>query len=265
MPVPATSPVFATDATYGTDGDAWDGDANKVDPGAPIRAEGLEPGTVPAEWLNFLFNLWGAWLLWIVERLGGLTGTGEWSYETAKVRETWIDAREIVSGRNKLDAGVYGAISMDDGWRPYELTTAGPPDTVSATGWVSTSSPGLYGHVPLHLPSGSTLSAVSFYFEKGTSQAVAADQIQVAVVRRAISVASLALDPPAAETVVASNSAGSGTGQAGVTLSSIGEVIDRSLYTYALRVRSSQGADTTADKISGFHVQWSDPGPRSSF
>jgi hypothetical protein len=49
MPAPATLPDFATDATYAADGDAWSGDATKVDPGAPIRAEGFEPGTLEAE------------------------------------------------------------------------------------------------------------------------------------------------------------------------------------------------------------------------
>lgn len=264
MAVPSPSPAFATDATYTADADAWAGDDNTVDPGATVRAEGFQPGVLPAEWLNFMINLIGQWLIWIMGRLGGMAGTGEWTYETAKVREVWIDPRHIVSGRNELDAGVYTSVTSDNLWRPYEITIAGPPDIVQPTGWVSTSRPGLFGHVALDwIPSGATLSAAQLYCDKGTSQAASADQIQFAVVKRAISVAATALSSPTAETVVASGSVGTGTGPGGLTLTSIGEVFDRSLYTYALRVRSSQGADTTADKVGGFRVQFSDPGPRN--
>jgi hypothetical protein len=64
MPAPATSPLFATDATYTADGDTWSGDPTKVDPGATRRAEGYEPDTLPAEWLNFQIGLHGDWIKW---------------------------------------------------------------------------------------------------------------------------------------------------------------------------------------------------------
>jgi hypothetical protein len=64
MPAPSTSPLFATDATYTADGDTWSGDPTKVDPGATRRAEGYEPDTLPAEWLNFQIGLVGDWIDW---------------------------------------------------------------------------------------------------------------------------------------------------------------------------------------------------------
>lgn len=59
MPRPADSPLFATDATYTMDGDAWEGDPVRVDPGPGRLAEGYEPDTLPAEWLNYQLGLLG--------------------------------------------------------------------------------------------------------------------------------------------------------------------------------------------------------------
>ena len=62
MTIPATSPLFATVGTYPIDGDAWEGDPVRVDPGASRRAEGWEPDTFPAEWANFMTGLHGDWI-----------------------------------------------------------------------------------------------------------------------------------------------------------------------------------------------------------
>ena len=59
MAKPTEIVTWATDATYTVDGDAWGGDATKVDPGATRRAEGIEPDTFPAEWLNYHLNALG--------------------------------------------------------------------------------------------------------------------------------------------------------------------------------------------------------------
>lgn len=60
MAKPTSDPTWATDAAYASDGDAWSGDANKVDPGATRQAEGVEPDVFPAEWFNFHLNALGA-------------------------------------------------------------------------------------------------------------------------------------------------------------------------------------------------------------
>ena len=59
MAKPTEIVTWATDATYAVDGDAWGGDATKVDPGATRRAEGIEPDVFPAEWLNYHLNALG--------------------------------------------------------------------------------------------------------------------------------------------------------------------------------------------------------------
>lgn len=72
MPAPSTSPLFSTDATFAADGDDWSGDPTKIDPGAPRRAEGFEPDTLPAEWLNFQIGLIGDWIKWHEDEILGV-------------------------------------------------------------------------------------------------------------------------------------------------------------------------------------------------
>lgn len=71
MPAPATSPQFATDANFAADGDSWSGSPTKLDPGVGRRAEGFEPDTLPAEWLNYMINLHGEWIKWHEDELLG--------------------------------------------------------------------------------------------------------------------------------------------------------------------------------------------------
>jgi hypothetical protein len=69
MPAPAVSPEFATDATFAAGSEDWSGEPNKVDPSAPVRAEGFIPDLLPAEHLNFMINNHGAWLRWLDDQL----------------------------------------------------------------------------------------------------------------------------------------------------------------------------------------------------
>lgn len=65
MSAPSYDGHFATDATFAADGDSWSGDPTKVDPGAGRKAEGFEPDTLPAEWLNWILNNHGEWAIWL--------------------------------------------------------------------------------------------------------------------------------------------------------------------------------------------------------
>lgn len=71
MPPPVISPRFATDTNFAADGDSWSGAATKLDPGAGRRAEGYEPDTLPAEWINFMTNLHGEWIKYLDDELLG--------------------------------------------------------------------------------------------------------------------------------------------------------------------------------------------------
>lgn len=65
MPRPTDSPLFATDASFAVDGDAWGGADVRTDPGAGRRAEGFEPDVLPAEWLNHVLGVHGDWIDWV--------------------------------------------------------------------------------------------------------------------------------------------------------------------------------------------------------
>lgn len=59
MTKPSEIVTWATDANYAADGDSWGGTPTKVDPGAARRAEGIEPDTFPAQWMNYHLNALG--------------------------------------------------------------------------------------------------------------------------------------------------------------------------------------------------------------
>jgi len=82
MTLPATSPLFATVGTYPMDGDDWEGDPVRVDPGASRRAEGYEPDTLPVEWANFITGVHGDWIEHHRRRRVA-SGLGSWTPRTA--------------------------------------------------------------------------------------------------------------------------------------------------------------------------------------
>lgn len=71
MAAPGVAPDFATVTNYPADGDPWAGDPTKVDPSSPRRAEGFEPDSLPAEWINYMLNNHGAWLSYLASLRGG--------------------------------------------------------------------------------------------------------------------------------------------------------------------------------------------------
>jgi hypothetical protein len=64
------------------DGDDWEGDPVRVDPGASRRAEGFEPDTLPAEWANFMTGIQGDWIEHHRRRRIA-SGLGSWTPRTA--------------------------------------------------------------------------------------------------------------------------------------------------------------------------------------
>lgn len=110
MPAPAISSAFATAAAFTVDGDTWGGDPTKVDPGAARRAEGFEPDTLPAEWLNFQLGLLGDWDTWLeAERarlasyIGGSAGSSEWAYPSARARVSMIPLAQAMGPATEWD------------------------------------------------------------------------------------------------------------------------------------------------------------------
>lgn len=135
-PTPADLP-FATDANFAADGDTWSGSPTKANPGASRRAEGYEPDTLPAEWLNWQLNLLGQASEWAVTLLDA---NEEHTYQTPKTRVT------VVS--------LHAAISADSGW-----SRATDPTT---NHWWEHGSPQAKLTIPLtaFLRTGETLTAI---------------------------------------------------------------------------------------------------------
>jgi hypothetical protein len=146
----------------------------------------------------------------------------------------------------------------DGGWLAREIVTFGPPDTLTATGRIFTSTAGLYGIRDLtpHVPSGALITAVRAYVDPGTAQATADDRIQFALTKRSASAY-------VAPTVIASGTADATGNAQEIALTGLGEVVSKSSNIYELRVRSSAGAASVLDEIAGFSITFSDPGPRN--
>ncbi len=98
MAAPA-DPRFATDATFAADGDTWSGDPNKVDPGSGRVAEGFEPTTLPAEWLNWQLNLLGQWAHYVGASASRVLRLSPWKAwggsSSVSAAPTWI--RQVFS------------------------------------------------------------------------------------------------------------------------------------------------------------------------
>lgn len=121
---PTVDPRFATDSVYQSDGDDWGGDPTKATPSAGRIAEGFEPDSLPAEWLNYVLNLLGEWAYYIAIRLGGLSGSGEWTYESAKTRHFYACGARLSSGIGNhwvADGTVYASTDTAGAFGTLEL------------------------------------------------------------------------------------------------------------------------------------------------
>ncbi len=92
MPKPTSVPEWATNASFVSPGDPWDGDPTKVVPPAGKIAEGWEPTEEPpAEFFNWLSNLVGQWLAFLNPLLDDTDPAAvDLVYEVAPVRRRQI-------------------------------------------------------------------------------------------------------------------------------------------------------------------------------
>jgi hypothetical protein len=107
MPAPSDSPEFATSANFTVDGDAWGGDPTKADPGAPRKAEGFEPSTLPAEWLNWVLNNHGAWAVWLEDERARLDAYCADTGVVLPAAQTHTRYMAAVSWRSVSGTGAY--------------------------------------------------------------------------------------------------------------------------------------------------------------
>jgi hypothetical protein len=239
MPAPTDDPLFATDATYAADGDDWSGDPPRVDPGAPIRAEGFEPGQLPAEWLNHVLGVHGDWIDWLEDErarlagyIGGATGADEWAYPSGRSRTV------------KISAGAWqqGAWTRSGGGASVPLRLVSP----SAFAVVALD-------LSAYLPSGATLTEVRAWVKPDIAQ-TGSDRMTLGIYKADGSPVS------SSTTIGTAQSTASSVNWHEISVSGLSEVVDRSSRSYLLEIF---GGNNSSDEVGPVTVYFTDPGPRN--
>ena len=241
MAAPGIDPRFATDATYTVDGDDWGGAATKIAPGAGRTAEGFEPDSLPAEWLNYLLNLFGAWLYWIAGRLGGLTGSGEWTYEAVRNRTQVVPLLSGISDDVSTNWGITGGISTRQ--------------------WVSgaTGKPLMFPLDPL-LRTGQVITNFDVILDPGAARS-GTDRMSVGLYY-VVQPWAAPTTAPVAPTLVGSLAYDDTTGNKQLVSLAVTHTVDKVHNEYFLVVTS--GATAGTDRVYGVAMAVDDPGPRNA-
>jgi hypothetical protein len=237
MAIPTESPEFATDATFAADGDTWSGDPTKADPGASRAAEGYEPDTLPAEWLNWQFNLVGRWLVWFRDLLGGAAGTSEWAYPGSKSR-----GRQVSLAQARANFGTDWTLIIGAGGVLY-LQSINAVDNAKFL-------------IPLEIPNGATLGQARLRVITGAIRGTAGNRFQVEVWKQTLTGAGAA-------TQVGTTATDDGTASTQtIVLSSLAEVIANPTYAYWLYVEGPSGSVTAgSEQVLGCDISYTVPGP----
>ncbi len=246
MAIPATSPLFATDATFTADGDTWAGDATKVDPGGTIRAEGYEPDLLPAEWLNFQLNLLGAWIDW------------HENGDPVSTKNIRVGPR-LSPGTHQYSTGttVATALTVGTGWREHSLVALGPPDVISPQGHQFVAFPGVRGFQEISdlLPTGSKINAITFQITPGTATATAGNRMACSIWRRTVFGVYTQIGSTGFATASAVDQ--------NVIVAGGDYTVDRSAETYHVSVTSSQDAAADFDVFEGLTLSLKNIGDRN--
>lgn len=234
MPEPVTSPDFATDGAYPTDGDDWDGDPPRVDPGGTVRARGFEPGELlPAEHLNFMIGTHGDWL-------------------------TWLNDELLASGTRVLRLGAFAgeggnATGAAPAFKFEVFSTAGTQGQhlVSAVDFAAR-------HLQLSdiVPDGADVTQVRAFVQPGAARAPG--------VRMLLTVRTMALDwtTPAAPSYVVNPGVDEDDGTTNYQILSTGTISitnDRSDQQMYARLQCGDDAGTNEDKIIGWEITYTGP------
>lgn len=249
MSAPNVDPRFATAATYTADGDDWGGASNKIDPGSGRKAEGFEPGMLPAEWLNWVVNLFGSWLYWIAARLGGLDGSGEWNYETARSRIMLIPINDYAAQTSTtadFTPGITGVQSQAVAIHTNSGRVSFPLNAYLRDGMVITSI--LAAVKPGAARTGGNVMVCDLEYTTPDFDVVTNNPVD-----------------PTAITLSGASQANSTAVQliGGVSLSHAVQVRGTAAREYWFTVKGGNDAGTNPDKIYAIQVQVTDPGPRN--
>ena len=241
MAKPTEIVTWATDATYTVDGDAWGGDATKVDPGATRRAEGIEPDTFPAEWLNYHLNALGltaAYFHGVLEESDSIPA----ATKTLVLSADQLQPDRVGGADNWRATGQAGLIS----------------NGTNAPNWVSLS-------LATILPPGSIITRVRAKVTPGATRATQTDRMSIEVRRMDFD---LDAGPPTeAGTAVCAPSGATGRddGTTAVQTMSTGTIAitldDQGTEDHQVRIYN--GLTAGDDTVSAVEIQYTNPGPRS--
>lgn len=235
MAAPA-DPRFATDATFDLDGETWEGDANKIDPGAPRVAEGFEPTTLPAEWLNWQLNLLGSWAYYIGASASRTLRLSPWRAwygdNTTTDAPTWIlqvFSTPLTEGQNLASGSNYARLIL-------------PLSDI--------------------LPNGSTVQWIRASVKPGAARATPANRILLHRIRHTLTWPTLgaAVKPVTSAFVSTVETYDDGTTDA-QTIEHPGNsiTIDRNTYQDSVILTAGNDAGTNRDLVYGWEITYTGP------
>ncbi|AKF08677.1 hypothetical protein DB32_005826 [Sandaracinus amylolyticus] len=155
------------------DGDPHGGTPTRVDPGAPRRTEGFEPGQVlDAEALNFVFGNHGDWLAWLEE-------------ERARIETSRAELHAFTRPDLAASRGTYlHALQGSSGWDSTDTMPGWAVSVLGATSQGAAKSPfhwSLMGGGVL--PSVCEITAVRVFLKPGAARATSSNRTRVQVYR----------------------------------------------------------------------------------
>lgn len=206
MPAPSDLPEWALDASFASDGDAWAGDANKSSPGAGRIAEGFEPTSLPAEWLNWILNNHGSWAAWLeAERVRLSAYAGNFGPNLPAVT-AW----------SRLLPASWGRPAVPASWT--QDTDGSVTSAVNAAVFVFDLTPILHR--------GAQITAVRVLVDPGTPEATSANRMLVSLSRTTLGASFATIDVAVSTGLLYTNFPGSTGDPQWVTIDLTGSPLD---------------------------------------
>lgn len=250
MTKPAVVPTWATDATFTTSpASGENGNATKVDPGAPYKAQGFVPGT------PFV----GAYLNWLAGKLC------DWAayLNALNTDSSFVGANFAWTGSHTIPSANLTYSSAEAGKAVADLLT-GSPNTDSdlfttTAGLVGLYTPGGTWRAGIRLPHGATITSMDAGWVQGAGHTTIAS-----------SVALIRLQPDwgspygtAQTTVLSAVSTGAGTKYMSPSSPTVGTaVVDNTLYKYFIELTASDSVGVGApDTFRAVRVSFTVPRP----
>ena len=228
MPAPSTAvPDWATNTNHAAGSDPWSGLATKVDPGAGVYATGFIPDQQPpAEWFNYLFNLYSDWIQWLES----------WRTGDGVTRSIFLSALEGVnaSGASWAFTSAVASSAGDNEEMQFFLTGK--------------------------LPHGATVTRVAARVDPGAARSTT-DRMEIRMYKTTPDIENVGSGTVSQVTVVSAVEDDGTSNQQ--TIESTGlslSISDDGVYSLSIRSGDDGGAHAS-DSLYGCVIEYTDPGP----